>query len=172
MPAFWNMRLFNQVGTLGILCDPAHPAFDGFPTEAHSDWQWADLLGRFSAAESFRTAGAPPSYCDEREKTWGDVRNRSKAIVLNGTPDDYRPIVQVIDNYERNYKLGSIFETRVGPGKLLVCAMDLDTDAANRPAARQLKSSLLNYAAGDRFDPQFELPEELLERVLTFEDEK
>ena len=84
MPAFWNMRLFNQVGTLGILCDPAHPAFDGFPTEAHSDWQWADLLGRFSAAESFRTAGAPPSYCDEREKTWGDVRNRSKAIVLNG----------------------------------------------------------------------------------------
>lgn len=93
------------------------------------------LLGRFSAAESFRTAGAPPSYCDEREKTWGDVRNRSKAIVLNGTPDDYRPIVQVIDNYERNYKLGSIFETRVGPGKLLVCAMDLDTDAANRPAA-------------------------------------
>ena len=172
MPAFWNMRLFNQVGKLGILCDPAHPAFDGFPTEAHSDWQWADLLGRFSAAESFRTAGAPPSYCDEREKTWGDVRNRSKAIVLNGTPDDYRPIVQVIDNYERNYKLGSIFETRVGPGKLLVCAMDLDTDAANRPAARQLKSSLLNYAAGDRFDPQFELPEELLERVLTFEDEK
>lgn len=50
MPAFWNMRLFNQVGTLGILCDPAHPAFDGFPTEAHSDWQWADpartVLGR------------------------------------------------------------------------------------------------------------------------------
>ena len=169
MPAFWNMRLFNQVGTLGLLCDPQHPALRGFPTESHSDWQWADLLGRFSAAESFRTAGAPAAYCDDVERTWGDVRNRSKAIVLNDTPDAFRPIVQVIDNYERNYKLGLIFETRVGAGRLLVCAMDLDTDCASRPAARQLKSCLLNYAASEQFAPQFELSQELLERILTFD---
>lgn len=168
MPTFWNLRLFHQVGTLGILCDPTHPALKSFPTEAHSDWQWADLLGRFSAAESFRTAGAPASYCDDREREWCDVRNRSKAIVLNDTPDDYRPIVQVIDNYERNYKLGVIFETRVGAGKLLVCAMDLDTEAGSRPAARQLKSSLLDYAASDAFHPTAELSSDLLERILTF----
>jgi hypothetical protein len=41
--------------------------------------------------------------------------------------------VQVIDNQERNSKLGTIFN-RIGPGKLLVCAMDLETDA-ERPAA-------------------------------------
>lgn len=168
LPAFWNLRLFNQIGTLSILCDPHHPALKGFPTENHSDWQWADLLGNYTAAESFRTAGAPPAYCDQMEKEWGDVKNRAKAIVLNDTPKNFRPIVQVIDNYERNYKLGLIFETRVGKGKLLVCAMDLNTDSTKRPAAQQLKRSLLDYMSGKQFNPTFELSEDLLEKILTY----
>ena len=94
------------------------------------------------------------------------MTTRSKAIILNETPPDFRPIVQVIDNQERNVKLGAIFETRAGPGKLLVCALDLDTDLAKRPAARQLRRSLLDYAAGDKFAPAHELPVELLERLL------
>ena len=166
MPAFWNMRLFNQTGTLGILCQPDHPALKGFPTEEHSNWQWADLLGRFSAAQSFRTAGAPSEYCDEMEQKWGDVRNRSKAIVLNGAPEGYRPIVQAIDNFERNYRLGIIFETRVGKGRLLVCAIDLDTDIDSRPAARCLRKSLIEYASGNDFNPEYELDPKMLDIVL------
>lgn len=166
MPTFWNMRLFNQTGTLGLLIQTDHPALKEFPTEEHSDWQWADLLGRFSAAQSFRTAGAPSEYCDEMERIWGDVRGRSKAIVLNDAPEGYKPIVQAIDNFERNYRLGVIFETKVGEGRLLVCAMDLDTDAAQRPAARCLKQSLLDYAAGDEFNPQYSLDPRMLETVL------
>ncbi|MDP4248599.1 MAG: glycoside hydrolase family 2 TIM barrel-domain containing protein [Bacteroidota bacterium] len=161
MPAFWNLRLFNQIGTLSILCDPEHPALSGFPTESHSDWQWADILGRFTAMDSYEIAG------DEKKHDWGDVSDRSKCIILNETPADYRPIVQMIDNYERNYKLGLIFETRVGKGKLLICALDLDTDADSRPAARQLKNSLLNYAVGPAFNPTHELPVDFLERALT-----
>ncbi|WP_080903928.1 sugar-binding domain-containing protein [Parabacteroides sp. Marseille-P3160] len=170
LPAFWNLRLFNQPGTLGLLCDASHPALAQFPTEKYSDWQWADLIGRYTAADSFRAANAPESYCQELENVWGDVNGRSKAIVLNGSPKGFRPIVQPIDNYERNYKLGVIFETRVGIGKLLVCAMDLDTNAENRPAARQLKTSLLQYAAGDSFIPEYELSAELLETILTYDD--
>jgi hypothetical protein len=166
MPTFWNMRLFNQIGTLGLLCDPKHPALAEFPTEKHSDWQWADLLGRFSAAYSMEVAGAPQSYADALFNCAGDVINRSKAIVLDETPPDFRPIVQVIDNYERNSKLGSIFETRVGAGKLLVCALDLDTDLAKRPAAQQLRRSLLDYASGTAFKPVHELSESLLVRLL------
>lgn len=162
MPAFWDMRLFNQAGTLSILCDPEHPALAGFPTEVQSDWQWADILGSYTAKASYHIAG------DMAEHEWDDRSHRSKAIVLNETPREYRPLVQVIDNYERNYKLGIIFETRVGKGKLLVCALDLDTDADKRPAARQLKTSLLQYAAGNAFEPKFELPLEWLERVLTY----
>ena len=159
-PAFWNMRLFNQIGTLGILCDPGHPALSGFPTQSHSDWQWADILGRFTATGSYQTAG------DMTPHAWGDVFNRSKAIILDEAPAGYLPIVQVIDNYERNDKLGLIFETRVGRGRLLVCAADLDRGSAGRPAARQLKASLLRYAASGQFNPAWELPLTLLEKIL------
>jgi hypothetical protein len=166
MPVFWDIRLFNQIGTLGILCDPNHPAFKYFPTEFHSNWQWADLLGHFTAANSFRVAGAPEQMALDLEKGAGDVEYRSKAIILDETPADFRPILQVIDNYDRNVKLGTIFEARVGIGKLLVCAMDLDTDLANRPAARQLRYSLMEYAAGNEFNPVHTLSFELLDRLL------
>jgi hypothetical protein len=166
MPTFWNLQLFNQIGTLGILCDPQHPALARFPTASHSDWQWADLLGNFSAANSFPVAGAPESYGQQLRHAAGDVTNRSKAIILDETPADFRPIVQVIDNQERNVKLGSVFETRVGPGKLLVCALDLDTDLNMRPAAQQLRTSMLEYAASDKFAPTHELSAELLQRLL------
>jgi hypothetical protein len=166
MPVFWDIRLFNQIGTLGILCDPNHPAFKYFPTEFHSDWQWADLLGHFTAANSFRVAGAPEQMALDLEKGAGDVEYRSKAIILDETPADFRPILQVIDNYDRNAKLGTIFEASVGKGKLLVCAMDLDTDLANRPAARQLRYNLVEYAAGKELNPVHTLSVELLDRLL------
>ena len=166
MPTFWNMMLFNQTGTMGILCQEDHPALSQFPTSYHSDWQWADILGRYSAAQSFRTAGAPEEYCDDMERQWGDARNRSKAIVLNDAPEGYRPIVQAIDNYKRNYRLGVIFETKVGKGSLLVCALDLDTDIEDRPAARCLRQSLLDYVSGDSFKPEYELDPVMLKTVL------
>jgi hypothetical protein len=170
MSVFWCTRLFNQTGTMGILCNPGHPAFEGFPTESHSNWQWADLLGHFTAANSFRVAGAPESMALDIEKAAPDAFNRSKAVLLDGTPADFRPILQIIDNYDRNAKLGTIFEARVGEGKLLVCAMDLETDMERRPAARQLMQSLLNYTSGDKFIPSQELSVEVLDKILTNKD--
>jgi hypothetical protein len=43
--------------------------------------------------------------------------------------------VQVIDNFARNHKLGLVFETGVGKGKLLVCAIDL-LGLQDKPEAR------------------------------------
>lgn len=44
-PVFWSPVHFpNQPGTMGILCDPKHPALADFPTEAWSDWQWWHLI--------------------------------------------------------------------------------------------------------------------------------
>ena len=166
MPTFWNLLLFNQIGTMGLLCQNEHPALSQFPTSYHSDWQWADILGCYSAAQSFRDAGAPLDYCDELEEQWGDVRDRSKAIVLNDAPEGFRPIVQAIDNYKRNYRLGVIFETRVGAGSLLVCAIDLDTDIDSRPAAKCLKQSLFDYVSGPDFNPEYELDGKMLKTVL------
>ncbi|QEH42551.1 glycoside hydrolase family 2 protein [Chitinophaga sp. XS-30] len=44
-PVFWSPVHFPaQPGTMGILCDPTHPAFRHFPTAFYSDWQWWDLI--------------------------------------------------------------------------------------------------------------------------------
>ena len=136
-PVFWCVRLFaEQPGTMGILCDPAHPALAQFPTGSHTDWQWWELL------------------------------TRSRALILDETPPEYRPIIQVIDNFDRNHKLGAVFEARVGPGRLLATTIDLESDLDTRPAARQLRHSLLAYAASDRFRPRAPLPVSLLDRLF------
>lgn len=44
-PVFWSPVHFpDQPGTMGLLCDPSHPALAGFPTESYSNWQWWDLI--------------------------------------------------------------------------------------------------------------------------------
>lgn len=44
IPVFWSPVHFpNQASTMGVLCNPGHPALDDFPTEMHTDWQWWDL---------------------------------------------------------------------------------------------------------------------------------
>ena len=122
-------------GTMGILCDPKHPALAAFPTEFHSNWQW-----------------------------WHLVKN-ARPIILDDTPREYRPLVQVVDNFDRNHKLGLIFETRIGKGSLLVCAIDLPA-LQDKPEARQLLHSLLNYAASATFAPKQEMRTELLNKLF------
>ena len=44
VPVFWSPVHFpNQAGTMGVLCNPTHPALADFPTDMHTDWQWWDL---------------------------------------------------------------------------------------------------------------------------------
>jgi hypothetical protein len=92
------------------------------------------------------------------------VKN-SRPIILDGTPAGYRPTLQVIDNFDRNHKLGLIFETRVGRGKLLVCAIDLLAHQ-DKPEARQLLHSLLRYLGSEAFAPDTELDADLLEKLF------
>ena len=128
-PIFWNRYMFDtqQTQTLGLLCDPEHPALKSFPTDSFSGWQWAQVL---------------PA---------------SRVLVMDTLPRELRPIVQPIDDWNTNRKLGLVFECRVGEGKLLVCSADLQRDLDNRPAARQLRRSLLAYAASDAFSPTVEV---------------
>lgn len=122
-------------GTLGHICDPGHPALAAFPTEFHSNWQW-----------------------------WYLVKH-SRPIILDQTPQDYRPIVQPIDNFDRNHKLGLLFETKVGKGSVLVCAIDLPA-IQDQPEGRQMLHSLLNYAGSEAFRPEVRLSREVLEKLL------
>lgn len=131
-PDYWNYRMFKGIsengkqpvspGTLGILTNPAHPLLEQFPTDFHSNWQW-----------------------------WAIVKN-SRPFILDSLDKKYLPIVQVVDNIERNHKLGLIFELSIGTGKLLVCTSDLPS-IQKYPEAKQLYNSILNYMNSDQFKP-------------------
>lgn len=135
---FWNYRMFKRYGppgTLGILCNPQHPIFENFPTEFHSNWQWWSLL------------------------------KNGRAMILDKTPVDFRPTVQVIDNFTRNHKLGVIFECKVGKGSILVCSCNL-LKQQDKPEARQLLHTILEYMKSNDFDPDISLSVDNLKQIF------
>ncbi|WP_231465630.1 hypothetical protein [Pedobacter sp. Leaf132] len=48
---FWNTAWTKGAppNTLGILCNPKHPAFAHFPADFHSNWQWWDAMSHSNA---------------------------------------------------------------------------------------------------------------------------
>ncbi len=122
---FWNTAWTKRQAphTLGILCNPSHPALAEFPTEYHSNWQWRDAV------------------------------SHSGAINLSGFPAETKPIIRVIDDWFTNRPLTLIFEAKVGKGKMLVSGIDLTTDLDQRPEAQQLLFSLKKYMSGKKFNP-------------------
>ena len=133
---YWNYRMFKTIcennkktvspGTLGILTNPKHPIFCDFPTEMHTNWQWFPVI------------------------------KDSHPLVLDNFAKGVKPIVQVIDNIERNHKLGLVMEWKVGAGKLLVCMSDLEK-ASEYPEGRAFYESVLSYMRSPEFAPQSEI---------------
>ena len=148
---YWNYRMFETIsrnnrkpvspGTMGLLTDPGHPLFRSFPTDFHTNWQWFPIV------------------------------KQSYPLILDHFPKGYRPIVQVIDNIERNHKLGLIFELAVGKGKLLVCMSDLEA-ADDKPEVRQLYRSMLDYMASGDFNPKTAVSSGELVRLLRIRPEE
>ena len=126
---FWNTAWTKGQAphTLGILCNPSHPALAEFPTEYHSNWQWWDAM------------------------------SHSGAINMSGFPIEIKPIVRVIDDWYTNRPLALIFEAKVGKGKILISGIDLTTDLDRRPEAQQLLFSLKEYISGKKFNPLVEI---------------
>lgn len=129
---FWNTSWTKgqKPHTLGILCNPDHPALADFPTEYHSNWQWWDAM------------------------------SHSNAIVLDDFPAELNPVVRIIDDWFENRRTALIFEVKVGEGSLLVSGVDLHSDLENRPEARQLLHSLSKYVGSQGFEPKVSLKKE------------
>jgi hypothetical protein len=134
-PIFWNW-VMNGRGTtfVGLWCDANHAALQGFPTAENCDWQWIEVM------------------------------RGARGVNLDHLPKNLQPIVQPIDEWNRNYKLGLIYECMVGGGKLLVCSADL---SAAHPTAAALRKSLVDYVASDRFVPAAEVAMEDLRNQWT-----
>lgn len=122
---FWNTAWTGGQAphTLGILCNPHHPALAEFPTNYYSDYQWWDAM----------------TY--------------SNAIEMDKLSKGTQPIVRVIDDWFNNRPLGLLAEFKVGKGKLLLSGIDFWKQMDRRPAARQLLHSLKTYMAGEQFQP-------------------
>jgi len=135
---FWNTAWTSKQAphTLGILCDPKHPALSLFPNEGYSDYQWWDIV----------------NDCD--------------AMIMDDFPAGFRPIIHLIDDWFTNRKLGILFEAKVGNGKLMVCSVDMQKDLNGRPATAQLRQSILEYMASDRFNPREEVSLNLVEELF------
>ncbi len=136
---FWNTAWTHGQAphTLGILCNPKHPALKYFPTEYYSDYQW-----------------------------W-DATSHSNAIMLDSVAKHIQPIVRVIDDWFTARPLGLLFECKAGKGKLIVSGIDLTANMEERPEARQLLYSLEKYMASDKFNPTQQISIEKIQSLTT-----
>ena len=92
---------------------------------------------------------------------WWYPITQGAAMILDGLPRELRPTVQVVDDWFTARKLALVFEARVGKGRLLVTSIDLDA-AVLDPVRRQLRASLLDYAASPRFQPAVDVTPEAI----------
>lgn len=122
---FWNTAWTGGQAphTLGILCNPEHPALKDFPTEYYSTFLWWDIV------------------------------SQAKPLLLDGLIPAPKPIVRIIDDWFTNRSLGLIIEAGVGSGKLIITGTDLIHDLDKRPASRQLLYSLREYMNREGFSP-------------------
>lgn len=144
---YWNYRMFKTIsenagkkvspGTLGILTAPAHKALSQYPTEEHSDWQWYTVV----------------------KHSYPLILDRLNAI-------DYRPTVQVIDNVERNHRLGLLMEFKVGKGKLMLLMADIKELEA-KPEGQQFIKSVIDYMNTSDFAPATAIEYDDLRSLLT-----
>ena len=154
---FWCYPMFRDicewmkkpvaVGTMGLLIQNEHAALKQFPSHTYATPQWYQLV----------------SHCD-------------CAILDDTTDKNFRPIVQMIDNFDRNHKLGILFEGQVGNGSLLVCTIRLSElvnlteptrdesitatdevityrDVTKLPEVDQFIRSIMSYVSSDAFKP-------------------
>ena len=136
---YWNYRMFKQI------CEsngkPVSPGTLGILTDpAHP------LFREFPTEE-------------HTDWQWFPVLKASRPMILDALRG-YRPIVQVIDNVERNHRLGLVFEFAAGKGKLLVCCSDLES-VLDYPEGRQFYKAVLDYMRSDDFQPSVELDKKL-----------
>ena len=135
-PVYWSSIHFpskDPTVALGTWFDEDHPAFAGFPTEEWMDAQWRSL------AEG------------------------AKVHVLKGFPEGFEAIAMPVSDIHFSEFLATMFEAKVGEGRLFVCGYDLEKKT---PEAVALRRSVLGYVSGDAFRPRTSVPAGTIERFI------
>ena len=124
--------------TTGAYIDTSHPLFrHDFPTDDWSNLNWWELL------------------------------NKAQVMNLRELPASYQPPIQPIDTWHVSRKLGMLIEARVGQGRLLMTTMDITSDLAHRPVARQMRHAILSYMRSADFRPTLQLTPDVVRHFYT-----
>jgi hypothetical protein len=126
-PVFWNTSWFKMrpPHTTGLLINPNHPVFSDFPTDDYADIRWWEIM------------------------------YKTQVMQLTDFPKGFTPLIQPIDTWFLNRKLGMLIETKAGKGRLIISSIDLVENLQKRPVARQLYISILNYMNSIKFRPEY-----------------
>lgn len=124
-PVFWNTSWFKMrpPHVTGFVADTRHPLFNHFPTEYHSDLQWWEIV------------------------------NKAQVMHLEDFPKGFKPVIQPIDTWFMNRKLGLVMEAKVGNGRLIVSSANI-SDTSSGAAAKQLFYSIKKYMSSTAFAPK------------------
>jgi len=106
-----------------------HPLLNELPHEGFCGWQFSELL------------------------------EGGRAICFESDQVPFEPIIEVVSTHKYVIRQASLFEFRVGNGRLVVCSLNLkETD----PAARWLVKQLVSYMQNEVFRPKHVLDREQL----------
>ena len=140
LPVFWSPVHFpRQAGTMGLLCDPRHPALSHFPTDAHSDWQWWRLVKRSRVLVLDSIAPVTPIV----ESVDNFVNNRRLAQVFEAKVGKGSLLFSSIDLLTD----GQLPELRQLRYSLMHYMMSSEFHPANSISEDDLRSLLLEHAS-------------------------
>jgi len=125
VPVYWSTAYFpvyDPCAMLGTWFDEDHPAFSRFPTEDWMDRQWRTLTDEALVHE------------------------------VKSLPADFRPIAMPVPDIHLSRLFATLFEVRVGNGRLMVCGYQIDR--SDSVEAHQLRKSILAYVASEKFNPR------------------
>lgn len=128
LPVFWNYLMFSE--------------------------QAGGTMGAMMHAHP-ALGGFPHDGCSDWQ--WYHLFNGTPAICLDTVPH-VKPIVEIVDNFNRAKRLASVFEAQVGQGRLFVSSLAFRAPADwKRPESAYLFGELLNYVTGEDFRPEAKL---------------
>jgi hypothetical protein len=102
---------------------------------------------------------------------WWDLNVNSTSLIVDSI-EGGNSIVQMIDNFANNRKLTSLFEGKVYSGKLVLASFDLTSDLKNRPVAKQMLISILDYMNSSFFNPPIIYNPDILNSILLQEEKE
>ena len=139
-PLYWSVPFFpgQNRETIGLCVAQGHSVFRHFPTPPHGDWNWFRLC-----------------------------RGARGFDLTQITPNHYRAMAEPVSDFHYNRRLASIFEVKVGKGKLLVCGYNITKEQSQQfPEVAQLRHSLVEYVHSKEFDPKTYLEFGVLDKLF------